>query len=118
MSSTKDKNENNFQKNCIKLRFIVSFKFLSTSFDKLVSYLDKEKLHSQNFVNSGRSFDFLTRKGIFSYEYVNCVEKLEDTRLLSRESFFSSLTDDTVSESAHPANICLVERLASTVICT
>ncbi|KYN14452.1 hypothetical protein ALC57_13339 [Trachymyrmex cornetzi] len=44
VDSTKDKNTNHFQKNCVKLRFIDSFKFLSTSLDKLASYLDKDKL--------------------------------------------------------------------------
>jgi len=31
------------QKNCIKLSFIDSFKFLSTNLDKLVLYFDKKK---------------------------------------------------------------------------
>jgi len=54
VDSTKDKNENNFQKNCIKLRFINSFKFLNTSIDKLASHFgkDKLKLHSQTFANA------------------------------------------------------------------
>ncbi|RLU15824.1 hypothetical protein DMN91_011580, partial [Ooceraea biroi] len=44
---------------------------------------------------------------MFPYEYVDCAEKLEDTRLPPRESFYSSLTGDTVSESdyAHAENI-------------
>ena len=32
------------KKNGVKLKFIDSFKFLNASFDKLVSYLDKDKL--------------------------------------------------------------------------
>jgi len=43
------------------------------------------------------------RKGIFPYEYIDCADKLQDTR----ESFYSSLTGDTVSESdyAHAVNV-------------
>ncbi|KYN44474.1 hypothetical protein ALC56_01072 [Trachymyrmex septentrionalis] len=51
------------------------------------SYLNKDKLK------------------IFLYEYVDCVEKLQNTRLSPHELFFSSLTGGTVSESdyAHVA---------------
>jgi len=108
VDSTKDKTENNFQRNCVKLRFIDSFKFLSTSLDKLASYLDKDKLkiiRSKFSTLSDDEFELLTRKGVFPYEYVDCAEKLQDTLLPPRESFYSSLTGDTVSESdyAHAA---------------
>ncbi|KYQ48100.1 hypothetical protein ALC60_12862, partial [Trachymyrmex zeteki] len=107
---TKEKNEKNFNKNCVKLRFIDSYKFLSASLDKLASYLKKEKLkivRSEFSTLSNEEFELLTRKGVFPYEYVDCVEKLDDTRLPPRESFYSSLTGDTVSESdyAHAANV-------------
>ncbi|XP_018346777.1 PREDICTED: LOW QUALITY PROTEIN: uncharacterized protein LOC108751194 [Trachymyrmex septentrionalis] len=54
---------------------------------------------------SDDEFKLLTRKGVFPY--VDCAEKLQDTRLPPRESFYSSLTGDTVSESdyAHAANV-------------
>jgi len=92
----------NFQKNGVKLRFIDSFKFLNANLDKLASYLDKDKLkivRSEFCKLSAKDFNFLTRKGIFPYKYIDCVEKLQDTRLLLRELFFSSLTGDTISES-------------------
>jgi len=92
VDSTKDKNEKNFQKkNGVKLRFIDSFKFLNTSLNKLASYLDKDKLkivYSEFCKFSAVDFDFLTRKGVFPYEYIDCVEKLQDTRLPPRELFF------------------------------
>ena len=69
--------------------------------DKL-SCLDKDKLKivlSEFFKLSVKDFDLLTRKGVFPYEYINCNEKLQDTRLPSCELFFSSLIGDTISES-------------------
>ncbi|XP_053985489.1 uncharacterized protein LOC128879938 [Hylaeus volcanicus] len=46
-------------------------------------------------------------RGVFPYEYIDCAEKLEQSCLPSRESFYSSLTGDTVSESeyAHAENV-------------
>jgi len=78
VKSTEDEQE----KNNIKLRFIDSYKFLTSSLDKLASYLSKDKLRimQREFCNlSTDNFDLLTRKGIFPYEYIDCIEKLEDT---------------------------------------
>ncbi|XP_018406599.1 PREDICTED: uncharacterized protein LOC108782741 [Cyphomyrmex costatus] len=110
VDSTKEKDENNIKKNGIKLRFIDSYKFLSSSLDKLAFYLDKDKLkivRSEFSSLSDEDFNLLIRKGVFPYEYVDCVEKLNDTRLPPRKSFHSSLTGDTVSESdyAHAVNV-------------
>ena len=56
---------------------------------------------------SFENFNLLTRKGVFPYEYVDSVDKLRETRLPPRELFFSSLTDETVSEAdyAHAINV-------------
>ncbi|XP_070531293.1 uncharacterized protein, partial [Cardiocondyla obscurior] len=86
----------------IKLRFIDSYKFLNASLDKLSSLLAKDKLRilrAEFATLSEENFNLLTRKGVFPYEYVNSVEKLNESSLPSRDSFFSSLTGDTVSET-------------------
>ncbi|XP_070528291.1 uncharacterized protein [Cardiocondyla obscurior] len=86
----------------IKLRFIDSYKFLNASLDKLSYLLIKDKMQilcAEFATLSEENFDLLTRKGIFPYEYVNSVERLDELSLPSRESFFSSLTGDTVSET-------------------
>jgi len=96
-------------RNCVKLRFIDSLKFLSASLDKLTSYLDKYKLkivHSQFPTLLDEEFKLLTRKAVFPYEYIDCAEKLQDMHSSPRELFFSSLTDDlSESDYAHAANV-------------
>ncbi|XP_072743627.1 uncharacterized protein [Anoplolepis gracilipes] len=87
--------------NYIKLRFIDSYQFFTTSLNKLISLLskDKFKILQSEFKNlSTEDFNLLTKKGIFPYEYIDCVDKLQDVCLPSRESFYSSLTGNTVSE--------------------
>jgi len=85
--STKDKHNK-----CVKLRFIDSYKFLSTSLDKLASFLSREELKivKSEYENlSSEEFELLTRKGVFPYECVDCVDKLQDRCLPPRESFHS-----------------------------
>ena len=80
----------------MKLRFVDSFKFLNTSLEKLVPHLDKSKLKiiRSEFSNlDAEDFDLLTRKGV--YEYIDSVDKLNETNLPPRELFYSSLTDET-----------------------
>ncbi|RLU21807.1 hypothetical protein DMN91_006183 [Ooceraea biroi] len=95
---------------CVKLRFIDSYKFLSTSLDKLASYLDRSHmriLRAEFRHLSEKDFQLLTRKGVFPYEYVDSVERLHETRLPPCESFHSSLTGDTVSgdDYAHATTV-------------
>ncbi|KYM95999.1 hypothetical protein ALC62_13348 [Cyphomyrmex costatus] len=71
-----------------------------SSLEKLVSYLDKSKLNitrSIFFNLDEHKFAFLTRKGVFPYEYVNSFDKLNETSLPPREAFYSSLTDEDIS---------------------
>ncbi|KYN27900.1 hypothetical protein ALC57_02694 [Trachymyrmex cornetzi] len=108
--NVKDTAERSDSRNNIKLRFIDSYKFLSSSLDKLASFLNKNELRilQCEFQNlSEDDFKLLIRKGIFPYEYIDCADKLQDTHLPSRESFYSSLTGDTVSENdyAHAVNV-------------
>jgi len=87
-------------KNSVKLQFIDLYKFLNTNLDKLTSFLNKDKLRilQHEFFNlSAENFDVLTRKGIFPYEYIDCVEKLEETSLSPRESFYIVVDRLTIS---------------------
>ncbi|XP_071579074.1 uncharacterized protein [Temnothorax nylanderi] len=86
----------------VKLRFVDSYKFLAASIETLASYLDKNKLRitrSEYADLNTEDLDLLTRKGVFPYEYVDSADKLRETELPPREIVYSSLTDETASES-------------------
>ncbi|KYN02845.1 hypothetical protein ALC62_06325, partial [Cyphomyrmex costatus] len=110
ISFTKHDDTIDDKKNCIQLRFIDSYRFLASSLEKLASFLSKDKLRvlRREFSHlSEENFNLLTRKDVFPYEYIDCSEKLNESSLPSCESFYSSLTDATVSEDdyAYAVNV-------------
>ncbi|KYN35076.1 hypothetical protein ALC56_10596 [Trachymyrmex septentrionalis] len=58
------------------------------------TFRNKLKIIRSKFSNlDAEDFDLLTRKGV--YEYIDSVDKLNETNLPPRELFYSSLTDET-----------------------
>jgi len=98
-----DSTKNEQKKTCVKLCFI-DCKFLALSLEKLASIKINWKLYGQNFLISARRIDLLMR--IFLYKYIDCVEKLEETELLSRDSFYNSLMVE--SDHAHRQRVAAV----------
>lgn len=91
-------------KDAIKLKFIDSFKFMSTSLEKLASYLSKEDFHIakkefQEF--SDEKINLLTRKGVFPYDYIDSWEKLKEVTLPSKDMFYSKLYENTISDEQY-----------------
>ena len=80
-----------------EIRFIDSFKFLQTSLAHLVS-----NLQPSDFKNLNRAIksdtSLLTRKGVYPYDYVSSIDKLKETKPLSKEAFYSKLYDEEISE--------------------
>jgi len=61
-----------------ELRFLDSFKFMTSSLDSLSKNLDKEQhTHLQKYYQ-GRQLELLLRKGVYPYDYVNCIDKLSE----------------------------------------
>lgn len=87
----------------IKLRFIDSFRFMTSSLDELSSFLPSEKkkiLHSecQKSGMNMQQIKMLERKGIFCYDYVSSWNKLDETCLPSKSEFYSKLTECEISD--------------------
>ncbi|XP_053592981.1 uncharacterized protein LOC128667344 [Microplitis demolitor] len=82
------------------LRFIDSFRFMASSLDKLASNLnDCDKQITQQHYNDPEKFKLVTRKGVFPYEYITDIDKLNDKQLPDQDSFYSKLSNDGVSDN-------------------
>lgn len=93
------------------LQFIDSLQFLQASLDTLVKNLksggsDKFKVLKSEFPDP-TELDLVLRKGIFPYDFITGLEKLETTHLPPATSFHNKLTktDITPAEYQHCQNI-------------
>ncbi|CAB0039580.1 unnamed protein product [Trichogramma brassicae] len=82
----------------LSFRFIDSFKFMASSLDNLAKNLKQQptlrKVFGQDYDSA--QIDLLTKKGVFPYEYISSLEKLQETALPPPEQFYSSLTDSDI----------------------
>ena len=94
----KDKNGEERSKE-IELRFIDSFKFMSSSLDSLVNNLakgDHKFWGFEKFSNDQR--ELLIKKGIYPYEYMDSRNKFNECKLPSKDKFYSKLNMSDVSD--------------------
>ncbi|CAH0547067.1 unnamed protein product [Brassicogethes aeneus] len=92
----------------IKLRFVDSFRFMASIFDKLSSYLTEYPILRKEFKNlSNDNLTLLQRKGVFPYDFVDSEEKLDFPCLPEKSVFYKKLNDCDISENdyAHAQHI-------------
>ena len=83
----------------IELRFIDSFKFMSSSLDSLTKNLVRGGRKLFGFKDySELQYDLLTRKGVYPYEYVNSWDRFNETHLPPISAFHSNLNMSSISE--------------------
>ena len=76
----------------IELRFIDSFKFMSSSLDSLVNNLACGGSEFFGFEKySENQYKLLIKKGIYPYKYMTDWDKFKETKLPQREAFYSKL---------------------------
>ena len=87
------------------LRFIDSLQFMGTSLEKLVGNLaqeGKDKFHHMcRYIPDPNQQELLLRKGVYPYDYVDGPDKLEKTSLPPKDSFFSLLSDQGISDKEY-----------------
>ncbi|XP_044760347.1 uncharacterized protein LOC123317802 [Coccinella septempunctata] len=88
----------------IQFRFIDSLRFLNSSLENLASYLSLNQfieLKKQFFDYNDDAFKLLTKKGVFPYDYISSVDKLNDTCLPSIEKFYNKLNYEEISDEQY-----------------
>ena len=81
-----------------ELRFIDSLRFMASSLDKLSSNLKIEQFINLKKYYSGNELSLLLRKGVYPYNYVDYMKKLDETILPPKEAFYSKLTGEGIAD--------------------
>ena len=83
----------------VELRFIGSFKFMSSSLDSLVNNLAKGGHEFWGFKKrSLKQKELLIRKGVYPYEYMDSWYRFEEKLLPSKDEFYSKLNMSRISD--------------------
>ena len=94
-----------------KARFLDSLNFMNEGLSKLVDNLaaegDQHFHHIKNHFSDPNHRKLLLRKGVYPYEWMDSMEKMEHTSLPPKESFYSTLTLSHISDEdyTHAQNV-------------
>lgn len=79
---------------------------MSSSLDYLASLLPSDKkiiLHTEcaKFGYSAEQMGMLEKKGVMCYDYIDCMDRLDETELPCKEDFYSKLTESAVGDDEY-----------------
>lgn len=107
-------NAGNKKNKFLQLRFIDSFRFLSTSLEVLAKGLsENEFIETKKHFPNKEEFDLIRQKGVFPYSFVDNLNKLDSPYLPCRKDFYDKLTDEEISEEDYKR----AEKVWSTFSC-
>ena len=71
---------------------------MASSLDTLAKNLSEDQYKNLGRIYYGKQFDLLRRKGVFPYEYINSVDRLDEAELPPKSAFYSKLNDSDISD--------------------
>ena len=83
------------------LTFIDSFQFVSLNLDRFVSNLPKKTLKYTTEEFTGKKFDLMSQIGVYRYDFIDCFEKFNPTKLPTKEQFYSVLNDQHITNEEY-----------------
>ena len=84
-----------------------SLKFMSSSLGALVNNLPKNGFKNISKYYTPEEVELIKQKGFYPYEYMDVIEKFNDTKLPPREVFYSKLSGKGISEKDYK-HVCNV----------
>ena len=81
-----------------KIVFKDSLKFMSSSLEALVKNLPKDAFINLLKYFTAEQAELIKQKGFYPYEYIDSIEKFNDTKPPPREAFYSKLSGRGISE--------------------
>ena len=73
-----------------EIRFIDSLRFMASSLDKLSSNLKIDQSVNLKKYYSGNQLSLLLRKGVYPYDYVDCLKKLDEKAFVQKNHFIQN----------------------------
>ena len=73
-----------------ELRVIDSLRFMASSLDKRSSNLKIDQFVNLKKYYSGNQLSLLLRKGVYPYDYVDCLKKLDEKAFLQKKHFIQN----------------------------
>jgi hypothetical protein len=83
----------------IKIKFIDSFRFMPSSLLKLTENLQESDLVETKKLVPKEKMNLVLRKGVFPYDYIDSLDKFEETSLPPKDLFYNKLNKSHISTS-------------------
>ena len=74
---------------------------MASSIDKLSNNLKIEQFVNLKKYYSGNQLSLLLRKGVYPYDYVDCLNKLDETSLPPKEVCYSKLMGEGITDEGY-----------------
>lgn len=87
--------------NGLTLRFVDTYRFLNASLSQLANNLPQQDFNITKRFFTQDDLPFVTRKGVYPYEYTSSWDRLDELELPSKEHFFNSITDCDINEEEY-----------------
>jgi len=91
----------------IKLRFLDSFRFMPSSLQTLSENLRRDDLVETSKIVPNDKMDLVLRKGVFPYDYIDGLQRFDETSLPPIEQFKNKLNDSDITpeDYQHACNV-------------